>query len=152
VSASTRKKKRPSTTKKGIMPPHCRTLEEMRALKTPPAVPYPAVPYPPAVVYPPAVAYYPPPYPVVAYPPAVPYPVVPPEWCGCEHAPYVCAHHRALPHWCRVCTNKRLFPDMYAPPASCCPAPPASCCPVTTTTASVFARCPADLSDRPAPS
>ena len=34
---------------------------------------------------------------------------------ACEYAPWYCPMHRALPDWCRLCLNRRLFPERCAP-------------------------------------
>ena len=119
------------------MPPHCRTLEEMRALRRPCHEPPPAAGChaacpPPSTVggalacaAPPGACY----AVAAAAPPAVV--LVDAADAACAHFPYVCARTRPLHAWCRPCTHRRLFPEdapCAAPCAARCAAPcPAPC-------------------------
>lgn len=133
--------------------PLCRTLEEMRALKTPRAADDPPAGFATTttttttvwagapVTTTTTVQHHP--LPPQSLPPHPPLPQAllqhPPlpragcEWNDCEYAPYLCLHHRAPPHWCRVCTHRRLFPDMVVRPLCALPAcsvAPPPCAPV----------------------
>lgn len=116
-----------------MAPPHCRTLEEMRALRHRP-LPLAEEEEEPAAT-PPHHYYHHyyyqpqhgggPPYPTAVLPcaavstatcmPMVCVPPPPPPPPGsCCYFPYACPEWRALADWCRPCTRRRLFPDMPA--------------------------------------
>lgn len=51
----------------------------------------------------------------------------------CDFYPYVCHAYRPPSFWCRLCTHRRLFPELssccWAPPQPCVPPPPLTCPP-----------------------
>ena len=98
--------------------PHCKTLEEMRALRCAVTRPEEVTPVAVVPVLPTAVAYVP-----VAYLPVTTAvecprhrPCATPACEPCAYYPYSCPQNRSVRDWCRACASRRLFPEIRCAP------------------------------------